>query len=235
MKILALNVRHGGSGRLPGLLAFIAAHDPDVFLLTEWRAARKDEIADWARDRGLACQAACCGATTNGAMVAARQRFTATDLTPATGAPGALLRADFDAWTMLGCYFPQGNAKAPFFDVCAGLAKGRQHPFLMIGDLNTGNQDADRTGGERFACADRFDGLSAEDGLVDLWRRSHGDAREWTWRSSKNGFRIDHALANSHFIDRFAPTCSYDHVPRDQGLSDHSAIVLDLVEGIIDR
>ena len=42
-------------------------------------------------------------------------------------------------------------------------------PFLIIGDLNTGNQTLDRTaGGVPLFCAKRFDELSAGAGLIDL-------------------------------------------------------------------
>ena len=68
--------------------------------------------------------------------------------------------------------------------------------------------------------------------LNDLWRRTNGDAREYTWASMRNGeivneFRLDHALANDRFVERFDPRCRYDHGTRP-AFSDHSAVVVDL-------
>jgi exodeoxyribonuclease-3 len=103
-------------------------------------------------------------------------------------------------------------------------------PLLAIGDFNTGRNDLDIEGnGTRFDCADQFIALHEQAGLIDLWRFRHGERREWTWRSSKNGFRIDHAFGNQAFINRF-PTyrCEIDHEPRLLGLTDHSVIVIDL-------
>ena len=131
---------------------------------------------------------------------------------------------------LLGCYFPQLQAKAPFFQVSIRLAqKSPDIPFVMIGDFNTGRNDLDIEGtGARFHCADLFLALTREAGLTDLWRARHGDRQDWTWRSTVNGFRIDHVFGNRAFIGRFpAFRCVIDHAPRLSGLTDHSAIVLE--------
>ena len=85
-----------------------------------------------------------------------------------------------------------------------------------MGDLNTGNQLADKTAaGAKYACAEWFDRLSSAYGLVDLWRATHGaEAHEWSWTTSKNGFRLDHAFGNAAFVRAFNPTCAYDHSTR---------------------
>src|SRR5205807_1724782 len=98
------------------------------------------------------------------------------------------------------------------------------------GDINTGRNDLDiEGGGARFHCADLFEALAAETGLIDLWRTQHGDRREWTWRSRVNGFRIDHVFANKTFVDHFpAFLCEIDHSPRILGITDHSALIVDI-------
>jgi exonuclease III len=65
--------------------------------------------------------------------------------------------------------------------------------------------------------------------MVDLWRLRHGERRDWTWRSAKNKFRIDHAFGNEAFIERSANyRCEIDHEPYLNKMTDHSAIILDL-------
>lgn len=134
---------------------------------------------------------------------------------------------------LLAGYFPQKNAKAPFFNLCLEYA-GRNItvPLLLIGDLNTGSNDLDlETGGAPFYCADLFSALSSQGMLVDLWRAEHHSAQEWSWRSQKNGFRIDHAFGNEDFLTRFSVTrCWYDHEPRQIGITDHSALLLNYIE-----
>jgi len=69
--------------------------------------------------------------------------------------------------------------------------------------------------GARFFCADLFETLTREAGLIDLWRERHGDRGEWTWRSPRNGFRIDHVFGNEAFIARFPGYwCTTDDAPR---------------------
>ena len=65
--------------------------------------------------------------------------------------------------------------------------------------------------------------------LVDLWRHTQGaGAREWTWLSHRrNGFRIDHAFANNTYLKRTRAVCRYDHAPRELGMTDHSAVIVD--------
>jgi exonuclease III len=100
----------------------------------------------------------------------------------------------------------------------------------MIGDFNTGRNDLDIEGnGVPFHCADQFAGLHEQAGLVDLWRLRPSERRDWTWRSAKNGFRIDHAFGNQAFLHRHPNFhCEIDHEPRLARLTDHSAIILDL-------
>jgi exonuclease III len=137
---------------------------------------------------------ACDGARENGIAIATREGVAWRSVTPGRETAGSLILAEFGAWNLLACYFPQNAAKARYFAVCA----------------------------------DDFSNLGARSNLTDLWRRTHGpDAREWSWRTRAKGFRIDHAFANSAFVRRYAPTCRYDHGPRERAFSDHSAIIVE--------
>ena len=68
----------------------------------------------------------------------------------------------------------------------------------------------------------------AELGFCDLWRHRYPDGREFSWYSHRgNGFRIDHAFL-SPALARRAGTVRYSHDERLAGLSDHSALILEL-------
>ena len=234
MRVLCLNVRSGGGTRWDFILEFVHASDPDIVIFTEWRrGASPSRAEEWAASRRMRWACANDGATRNGVLIAARITFDCASVTPGNESAGTLLRASFDNWRMLACYFPQGDAKGRYFDICRNVAQEcAGSPFLMIGDINTGNQVADKTpNGVKYACAERFDRLSSAEGLADLWRFTNGPhAREWTWRTSKNGFRIDHAFGNAAFVQHFRPSCRYDHAPREAGFSDHSALLLTTTE-----
>ncbi len=230
MKLLCLNVRNGGGTRWDRILAFVERHRADVVIFTEWRRSETTGAAvAWATSRGMKCHEACEGATKNGVFVASALPFEWTSATPDRETAGTLVRLVFDGWAMLAAYFPQRDAKARYFNACTDRARAAAaEPFLLMGDLNTGNQHADRTpAGDKYVCAELFDALSESHGLVDLWRRTHGaDAREYSWMTKTNGFRLDHAFGNPAFIAAFDPTCCYDHSSREDGFTDHSALLI---------
>ena len=83
--------------------------------------------------------------------------------------------------------------------------------------------------GERWDRAERalVHGLRAE-GWVDAFRALHGYGERqasWTFAHDRGGWRLDHVL-----VDGLRPVASaYAHEWRRAGLSDHSALVADLV------
>ena len=79
--------------------------------------------------------------------------------------------------------------------------------------MNTGHNTLDLEGsGAPFHCADLFGELNSRGGLIDLWRARHGERKDWTWRSNKNGFRIDHAFGNQALLNRYPNfRCEIEH------------------------
>ncbi len=230
-KIVALNVRNGGGTRAAAICQYLETHDPDVVVLTEWRkGAAGRKFIDWAESRAMAQATLNNVSSVNGVFFAARQPFRSVTMTPPGASPGVLMLAHFQGWALLSGYFPQLLTKAAFFSVCAELAMAHANtPFAIIGDLNTGNQLIDRSlDATPYACAEHFDALTEQAGLIDLWRHTNGiEAREWTWLSHRgNGFRIDHAFANRPFLQSVQPSCVYDHKTREARITDHSALVI---------
>ncbi len=232
IRIVSLNIRHGGGKRQRALAEWLIDTRADFFVLTEWRessAILGTELASAGYKQALALRE---GARANGVAVFCREQIVPNRVTPSDAQRGELLLAGTMNLTVLAAYFPQSKAKAAFFQRCAELAAKETVPMLLIGDLNTGSNLRDiEPGGARFHCEQEFIDLTLVHGMTDLWRKQHGDdAREWTWRSSKNGFRIDHAFANRAFLDAYPKaTCRLDHSPRETRISDHSALVVDLV------
>lgn len=125
--------------------------------------------------------------------------------------------------------------------VHAHLSAG-QGPRLVCGDLNTPRREhpdgtvwtfaRDRYGRLRADRGERWD--AAELGLIkgledcgfrDAFRCLHGrEPREpsWVWPRSGGGYRLDHLIVSSAVE---VPVCGYLHPWRDEGLSDHSALV----------
>jgi exodeoxyribonuclease III len=125
------------------------------------------------------------------------------------------------------------------------LAAAPAGPRVLCGDLNTPRRelpDGDvltfaysSSGrlrperGERWDAAERalVHTLRAEHGWLDAFRALHGYAeREASWRfaQDRGGWRLDHVLV--HGLEPVA--AAYAHDWRRAGLSDHSALVVDL-------
>ena len=232
MRFVSLNIRHGGGTRSPNILAWLDTQSADLVLLTEWRANTNGlRIKAAIEDKGYTSVGESGGPSSNGLLIASNGPFTTLNLTPVNSPKGEILAADLDdGLRILCCYFPGLEAKKPFFDVCLEQAITSATPLLIVGDLNTGRNDVDlEEGAAKFFCSDQFIELTNRAEMTDLWRHSNGStAREWTWRSPKNGFRLDHAFGNRALISSYSSLrCRYDHSTRESGLTDHSAIVLD--------
>ena len=97
---------------------------------------------------------------------------------------------------------------------------------MIIGDLNLGRHHLDERGATFRSTA--MLGKLATLGYIDAWRHTHPDGREYSWYSHEgSGFRIDHALVSAP-IARAVTGAWYSHAERDDGISDHSALLVDL-------
>ena len=235
-RILSLNIRHGGGLRINKLIDWILAKSADILVIPEYQGnPNGEQLKSALNGAGFQVESLVrLGPRANGVLFASKEPFTPTRLTPPEAPHGELLLGTWPSGlNVIASYFPQLEAKRPFFNACQAKAiELARQSFLLIGDINTGRNDVDiEKGGSLFACKKEFDALSKSGGLVDLWRTQYGeDAREWSWRSRKFGFRLDHAFANAAFKDRFKSIkCYYDHEPRETGITDHSALFVDLV------
>ena len=128
--------------------------------------------------------------------------------------------------------------------VAAYLAQRPAGPLILCGDLNTPRRELpdgdvltfahDSAGRLRPARGERWDRAERalvhdlrEHGWVDAFRALHGyEGRHasWTFAQDRGGWRLDHVLARG-----LRPLASeYAHEWRRSGLSDHSALVVDL-------
>jgi exonuclease III len=165
----------------------------------------------------------------NGVLIAARHPF--DDGGPVSDAvpdPCRMVRAYFGAVCIYGIYMPNLLKKVPYWEalIAALAAESLQAQALAIGDFNTCRAYVDEPGAIDV-CAHFMDGIEAI-GFCDLWRRRYPEGREFSWYSTRgNGFRIDHAFLSPALAAR-ASEIRYSHDERLRGLSDHSALILDL-------
>ena len=226
MRLLTLNLRHGGAARIDRIAGYLLSQNADTLVLSEFRpnsagAALRQQLAS----AGFEHQH-CPGADPRGnsVLIASREpmRF---DEHAAANCKRYVVGRLSNGTAICGVYFPLGEAKRPLFEHLQRQVARVLGPLaVVIGDFNTGEHRLDEAGAT-FVCTDAFAELKAS-GLVDSWRLRNPEARVFSWFSNRgNGFRVDHALHTQRLDARIA-SVAYDHGPRESGLSDHSALLV---------
>jgi exonuclease III len=253
LKLLTWNVA-GRAGRLPEQAAAVAAAGADVVALQEvtrrtlpgWEAALAEagytsvsavELAPPERRRPL------------GVLTAARAPLEPLPPPPVPW-PERILCCVIEGVEVINLHSP--IAPAPELAkvrtheaVAAYLAARPRTPRVLCGDLNTPRREHDDGSvltfahdtngrlrperGERWDRAERalVHTLRAEHGWVDAYRALHGYGHReasWTFAQDRGGWRLDHVLV--HGLEPVA--AAYAHEWRRAGLSDHSALVVEL-------
>ena len=230
MKIVTLNVRHGGGTRAGRLLGWFSQFAADVVVMTEYREnSNSARFKSGLFEMGYKWQASSSiDPDENAVFLASKSPFVSnSQLGDCSGFRHRLLFARFTKFNLIGAYFPQGEEKRPVFDFLIDNAPTLLGEFgLILGDFNTGKPYLDEAG-RTFACADCFDGLLSS-GLIDAWRVRYPDRREFSWYSTaKNGFRIDHAFCTAP-LNQQVTSIAYLHEPREAAATDHSALAVEL-------
>jgi exodeoxyribonuclease III len=111
---------------------------------------------------------------------------------------------------------------------CLGTAlaaRASARPAVFLGDLNI--LEPDHQPRYPFFAPFEYDFyriLGAEHGLTDAFRHQHPDAAQYSWVGrTGDGYRYDHVFC-SVSLAPLINSCQYVHEPREDGLSDHSAL-----------
>ena len=229
IRVITWNIRHGGGARTTRVFGVLRSLVPDFVVLTEFRSNKNGtEMQRLLREEGLGSQ--ChpdCSSRKNSVLVAARGECTFETFSPELGVHAhRCVSARTHGLHIVGVYFALNREKRPLFDFLLSRSRSLlEEPAMIVGDFNTGVHRIDETG-TTFSEANRFDDL-ARAGWVDVWRRLNAPKREYSWSSNKgNGFRIDHALCSPRLAGSVV-SARYEHAYRDQGISDHSPLVVE--------
>ena len=229
MKILTLNIRHGGGNRVNTIMSRLMNQDADILVVTEFRENRNSlKIKESLKENGYYWQASCMkAAKTNSILVASRLEFKHAPLLELPeSCSNRILMARFPDFVLLAVYFAQREEKQNLFNYisesCIPLLLPRG---LIMGDFNTGKPYLDEQA-KTFSCIDAFVNLE-KFGLIDSWRSRNPERKEFSWYShAGNGFRIDHVFCTSG-LNEAIKNIGYDHAPRIEGETDHSAMYVE--------
>ena len=138
-----------------------------------------------------------------------------------------MLTVTIDRMRVFGIYMPNLKAKIPYWEALIDASRPHSaRQALAIGDFNTCRAFVDEPGAtDRTA---PFMDKILEAGYRDIWRDRFPEGREFSWYSHRgNGFRVDHAFASPRLARRVRGI-RYSHAERAIGVSDHSALLLDI-------
>lgn len=240
--------------RLPQLLDWLAAHQPDVLVLQETKLT--DDKFPQAELAAAGWQAAWHGQKTyNGVALLAREAPQDVQRNiPGYDDPQArVLAGTVDGVRVIGAYFPNGQAPgSEKFAYKMGWLQALRHwvatelaahpKLVLMGDYNIAPEDRDVHDPVAWAgqihCTDEerahFRGL-VDLGLVDAFRLFEQPARLWSWWDYRNlafrknqGLRIDHILVSRALQGRVR-ACTIDKPQRKlERPSDHAPVLVEL-------
>ncbi|MEJ7138381.1 exodeoxyribonuclease III [Amphibiibacter pelophylacis] len=255
MKAATWNV-NSLSVRLPQVLDWLAAHQPQVLVLQETKLT-DDKFPHEALAQAGYTSLWHGQKTYNGVALLARAGCQVSD--PVKNIPGfedeqaRVIAATVDGVRVVGGYFPNGQApdsdkfayKMRWLDALRAWLQGelvRTPDLLLMGDFNICPTDADVYDPVAWAgqihCTpqerEHFQALTAL-GLVDAFRLFEQPVKSWSWWDYRNlafrknqGLRIDHILASQPLVGRVT-ACEIDRLPRkNERPSDHAPVWVQL-------
>lgn len=227
LKILSWNIQQGGGRRVVPIIQSLIDFKPHIIVLSEFRNNKtgkliKDHLAkakytfqyitEASPNQNSVCIAS---------MIEAEPRFFRTY---DAAFPDNIIALDFDAFSLYGMYLPH-KKKHILFDLLIEESQ-KKLPAIMVGDFNTGKNFIDQKKSS-FWYTDKLEKLESL-GMKDAFRHMHGDVRDYSWYSHQgNGYRYDHTYVHELLLP-VVSECYYLHDWRENGLSDHSPMVLSL-------
>jgi len=217
--------------RTPQIGLHVLSMRPQLVVLQEFRASRGAMLRTQFADAGLTHQHTSDAGDANGMLLASESRPTSEIPAPAGVPARRWLGAWFEEWDLgvLGVHVPDDTRpgdKSLFLQGLLALVRAwGTRPLLIAGDLNTARRGPDGTG--RYG-GEELLGVLWSLGYRDCWREANPHSREVTWRGHDGSEgRIDGAWASPDAGARIREV-RHDHSGRELGLSDHSAVVVDV-------
>jgi exodeoxyribonuclease III len=236
MRVVAWNVQRARGARRAALVPALCTHNPDVAVLIDVPAAHGD-LLEALRSAGFNWFGHAAGSDDpTRVLIASRVKAITTPhaaLEPELNSRWAEVVISRRNLRIAGLYVPvTGNRAAQkrrmWQTIRAEAAARREERYLIIGDWNTGDVPLDKSHPIRpFRFTTEYREL-VKGGFIEAWRYFHPTAQEYSWfRSDGRGFRIDHAFVSPGLRAQLKD-CRYSHREREDRLSDHSILIVDL-------
>ena len=237
LAVLTLNVCSPSLERAERQLEWLDKRPEHVFVLTEISGGAGSElIAERLRGAGWSVHFSTPRDRERGVMVGSRVTVGSDGDAPATYLPERVQTVSVGGVEVIGVYAPSRDEsvektarKRRFLaELLTALGERRPARTILIGDLNIVER-SDRGADRVFQDweYELYEELPAI-GWMDAYRALHADRVELSWADSDGrGFRFDHTFITADLRERLG-RCEYIHETRENDLSDHSAMVIEL-------
>ena len=242
LSLLTFNIGNPSPERAQRQLAWLASRDEHVLVLTETKASAGCQLlAESFTAAGYLVIYPEPGSGEYGTMIISRISAAPDGFGDKIGylpsrAAAMILPAPGGPLRVIGLYVPSRDASvekterkrkwlAAFDTALASVTD--EMPAIVAGDMNI-LEPAHQPRYPFFAPFeyDFYRALADTHGLTDAFRHLRPRDAEYSWVGrTGDGYRYDHAFC-SHSLRDLITDCGYLHQPREQKLSDHSALTL---------
>lgn len=226
LRILSWNIRQGGGSRISKIQNSISNLAPEILVLSEFRNNESGRKIRYHLLEGGYRHQGVSHAKSDVNSIAIFSKLPCNFiLHPSCDEEygSNLLSAEYDAFKLFGMYLPH-KKKHKIFDYLNKLALDLDD-LILAGDFNSGINGIDQKG-DSFWYEPEFKELLQA--CPDAFRLINQDVKEYSWYSHQgNGYRYDHSLISNALMP-IVKDCQYLHDWREEGLSDHSPMLLTL-------
>lgn len=226
--VLSWNIRQGGGTRSLSIIRAIQEIKAQVCILSEFRNNESGlQLRTLLLRAGYRHQFVTASPADDNSVLIASLIPCQNEIHPDSDPEfsGNILSVHFEVFSVMGVYLPH-KKKHILFDFILRRVGTSPLPYIIAGDFNTGYNHVDQAG-DSFWYTDKLD-LLQKAGYSDAFRKLYPEVKEYSWYSHQgNGYRYDHTWTHNSLIPLITQ-CRYLHNLREEGISDHSPMILTL-------
>jgi exodeoxyribonuclease III len=228
LKIISWNIQQGGGSRVFGILEALLGGGFDIIVLSEFKNNENGrKITANLSKSGFIHQSTTPASSDENSVLIASKFQSKTEIYPNADPHYSynIVTAQLAAFNLMAVYLPHKKKHSLLPFITQEVSKPAT-PFIVVGDYNIGHNFIDQKGDSFWYQAELQTFEKA--GMVDAFRLKNSKIEEYSWFSHQgNGFRYDHTYVNESLIP-IIKNCYYLHDWRQNKLSDHSPMVLEL-------
>jgi exodeoxyribonuclease-3 len=237
LRILTLNVCNPSRARAERQLQWLSGRPEQILVLSETSDAGGSELlAERLRSAGWEVRFPVPQTGERGVLVASRVALAAVPTMTVSYLPHRVAAVSIGTLEIIGVYAPSRDESAQkiarkrrfLAELLTVIGARPSVETVVIGDLNIVERGQRSLGGTfRDWEYELYEELPAL-GWLDAFRALHADRTESSWVDPDGvGFRFDHCFICGALANRLR-RCDYLHETRETGLTDHSALTLEL-------